>query len=473
MESLVTADLAAQEKANRVIGPVAGASIVAGSMLGIGIFLSPPIVAANVPSLPGFFLLWLLGGVIALSGAVSCAELGTMMPRSGGDYVFQHRAFGPSLAFASGWVLFGPIFCGSIASMAVGMCTYQLPLLLGRDLSGVAFTMPLAGLPVSWAQVAALGLVPALTLLNAMGARPSARTQAALTLLPIGVLTLISGYAITHGGGGAAAASAAPTITGPITLHGVVVAYLAVYFAYSGWINIIYVAGEVEQPRRGLPRAMLGGTLVVTCLYLLLCSGFVRTLGFAGLAGAGEAGSASAQVLAGDLGKLLITILISSALVASINGTIMAGPRVAYAMGKRGAAWRWLGVLHPRTRVPVRALWVQAVVSGVLIVSGKFEQLLAMVSLTMVVTGSITVAALYVLRRTAPDAPRPYKATGYPAFPLVYLVSSVIVIVDMARSAGSGAWADVYPLIGLVGTAALFVAHRVYLRVAAKTAPLN
>ena len=466
MESPVTADLAKQERASRVIGPVTGASIVAGSMLGIGIFLSPPIVAANLPTLPGFFLLWLLGGVIALSGAVSCAELGTMMPRSGGDYVFQHRAFGPSLAFASGWVLFGPIFCGSIASMAVGLCTYQLPLLLGRDLSGVAFRLPLIGQPVSWAQVAALCLVPALTALNAMGARPSARTQAVLTLLPICVLTLISIYAITHGGGGpeAAAPSVAPAAPASLSLHGVVVAYLAVYFAYSGWINIIYVAGEVKQPQRGLPRAMLGGTLVVTCLYLLLCSGFVRTLGFACLASAGEAGSAMARVLAGELGKLLITILIASALVASINGTIMAGPRVAYAMGKRGAAWRWLGTLSPRTHAPVRGLWVQAVVSGLLIVSGKFEELLAMVSLTMVVTGSITVAALYVLRRTAPDAPRPYKATGYPVFPAVYLLSSVVVIVDMARSATSGAWADIYPLIGLVGTAALFVGHRVLAR---------
>ena len=461
MESPVTADQALQENGARVIGPIAGASIVAGSMLGIGIFLSPPIVAANVPSLPGFFLLWFLGGVIALSGAVSCAELGTMMPRSGGDYVFQHRAFGPSLAFASGWVLFGPIFCGSIASMAVGLCTYQLPLLLGRDLSGVAFTLPLVGVSVSWAQVAALGLVPALTALNAMGARPSARTQAALTLLPICVLTLISGYAITRGNGGGGGEMTPPALTGPISLHGVVVAYLAVYFAYSGWINIIYVAGEVEQPRRSLPRAMLGGTVLVTCLYLLLCSGFVRTLGFSGLARAGEAGSAMAQVLAGELGKLLITILISSALVASINGTILAGPRVAYAMGKRGAAWRWLGTLHPRTRVPVRALWVQAFLSGLLIVSGKFEELLAMVSLTMVVTGSITVAALYVLRRRVPDEERPYKASGYPFFPLVYLLSSLVVIADMVWSAGSGAWADLYPLIGLVGTAALFVGHRV------------
>ena len=452
---------AAQERANRVIGPVAGASIVAGSMLGIGIFLSPPVVATHIHSLPGFFLLWLLGGVISLSGAASYAELGTMMPRAGGDYLFLNRAFGPSLAFASGWVLFGPIFCGSIASMAVGLCTYQLPLLLGRDLSLTAFVLPLVGLGVSWAQVAALCLVPLLTLLNAMGAKPSARTQAVLTLLPIGVLTAISLYAITHGG--AAAPPPAPEVK-PFSMHGVVVAYLAVYFAYSGWANIIYVAGEVEEPQRGLPRAMLGGTVVVTCLYLLLCSGFVRTLGFGGLAGAGEAGSAMAQVLAGEPGKLIITVLIASALVASINATILAGPRVAYAMGKGGAAWSWLGTLSPRTRVPMRALTVQAVISGLLIISGKFEQLLAMVSLTMVVTGSLTVAALYVLRRTAPDEERPYRASGYPAFPMVYLGSSAIVIVDMVIASASGTWTDVYPLIGLVGTAALFVGHRVLRR---------
>ena len=344
--------------------------------------------------------------------------------------------------------------------MAVGLCTYQLPLLLGRDLSSTAFVLPLVGQSVSWAQVAALFLVPLLTLLNALGARPSARTQAVLTLVPIGVLTVISVYAITRGG---AAVPVPPLVAQvkPLSLHGVVVAYLAVYFAYSGWANIIYVAGEVEQPQRGLPRAMLGGTVVVTLLYLLLCSGFVRTLGFTGLAGAGEAGSAMARVLAGEPGKLIITVLIASALVASINATILAGPRVAYAMGKGGAAWRWLGTLSPRTRVPLRALTMQAVVSGLLILSGKFEQLLAMVSLTMVVTGSLTVAALYVLRRKAPHEERPYKASGYPVFPLVYLGSSTIVIVDMVAASTSGSWTDVYPLIGLVGTAALFAGHRV------------
>ncbi len=455
------ASLAEQTETSRVIGPVAGASIVAGSMLGIGIFLSPPIVAANVPSLAGFFLLWILGGLTAISGAVACAELSTMMPRSGGDYVFQHAAYGPSMAFASGWVLFGPIFSGSIATMAVGLCTYQLPVLLGCDLSGIAFTLPLLGWTVTWAQTAALILVPALTLLNSFGARPSARTQAALTLVPICLLALASIYAIFAGSGGAEAA-AAPPLTGqiPITLHGGVVAYLAVYFAYSGWINIIYVAGEVEHPRRNLPRMQVGGTMVVMALYLLLCAGFVRVLGFDGLAPAGEAGSATADVLAGAAGKFLITVLIASALVASINGTLLGGPRVAYAMGKQGAAWRWLGTLSPRTKVPLRALWLQAAISMLLILSGRFEDLYAMVSLTMVVTGTITVSALYVLRRKLPDAARPYRATGYPFLPALYLLSSVVVIGDMIASASSGTRENLYPLIGLLVAGVLFAGHK-------------
>ncbi len=456
---------AATTQTSRVIGPVAGASIVAGSMLGIGIFLSPPIVAANVPSLVGFFMLWVLGGLTALSGAVACAELATLMPRSGGDYVFQREAFGDSLAFASGWVLFGPIFCGSIASMAVGLCTYQLPVLLGRDLSGVAFTLPLLGWPVAWSQVAALVLVPLLTMLNSLGARPSARTQALLTLIPIAILSVGSFYAISVGvGAGAPASEQAPASAASFSMHGVVVAYLAVYFAYSGWANIIYVAGEVEQPQVNLPRSQVGGTLAVMALYLLLCAGFVRTLGFAGLAPAGEAGSAAAGALFGDLGRLLITILIASALVASINGTILGGPRVAYAMGKHGAAWRWLGHLSPRTKVPVRSLWTQAAISAALIVSGRFEELLAMVSLTMVVTGSLTVGSLFVLRRKDPDAPRPYRALGYPWLPSLYLISSVLVIGDMVLAAFSGQRQDVYPLIGLVGTAALYLGHRVWSR---------
>ncbi len=459
----------------RVIGGMSGFAIVAGSMLGIGIFLSPPIVAAQTGSAWPFFALWLLGGLISLAGAVACAELGTMMPRAGGDYVFQYEAYGPSLAFASGWVLFAAIFCGSIATMTVGLCTYQLPALLGVDLSTELLTIPF-GASLSGSDLAALILVPTLTGLNLMGTQPSARTQTALTIVPIALLLLMSLYAILLYTPPLETTAAATAITDSAvaaskdwTMHGLVTAYMAVYFAYSGWINIIYVAGEVAEPQRNIPRALIGGTIAVTLLYLLLCAGFVQVLGLGGLATAGEAGTATAGALAGDAGRMAITILIACALLASINATILGGARVAFAMGQRGAMWPRLGTVGEEHHVPNSALWMQAVISCVLILSGRFEELYSMVSLAMVVTGGLTVGAVFVLRRRLPDVNRPYRASAYPFLPGLYILASLIVVAVMLSEAASnepGAW---YPLLGIGMLVAAYLLHRFVLSPSSNT----
>lgn len=433
-------------------------------MLGIGIFLSPPIVAQNVASPALYYLLWVLGGVVSLAGAVACAELGTLMPKAGGDYVFQYEAFGPSVAFASGWVLFAAIFSGSIATMAVGLCQYQLPVLLGVDLSVELLRLPW-GSPLTGAEAAALLLVPILTVLNTLGASPSTRTQAVFTFVPIAALSALALYGIVLAPGTVAtAAVAAAAPAGTTTLHGIVVSYMAVYFAYSGWINIIYVAGEVEDPKRNIPLSLIGGTLAVTALYLLLCFAFVCVLGFEGLAEAGEAGSVVGSVLGGEAGRMTLTVLIASALIASINGTILGGARVAYAMGRQGAMWPKLGTITETHHAPRSALWLQTLLSTILILSGRFEELYSMVSLAMVVTGTLTVASVFVLRRSMPDAPRPYLATGYPWFPALYIVSSLGVLgvmINAALSGEPGAW---HPLIGLGILVGAYFFHRIGLR---------
>ena len=425
-------------------------------MLGIGIFLSPPIVATHTQSPWLFLALWVLGGVISLAGATACAELATMMPRAGGDYVFQRAAFGPSVAFASGWVLFAAIFSGSIATMTVGLCKYQLPVLLGRDLSAVLWTTPW-GFELTAVELSALAVVPLLTWLNVLGAGPSTRTQSVLTFVPIALLAGAALWAIGMGPSPAAAAAQATEASG---LAGIVVSYMAVYFAYSGWINVIYVAGEVEDPARNLPRSLLWGTAAVTTLYLLVCVGLLRVLGMDGLRTAGEAGTAAAAVLAGDAGRMGVTVLIASALLASINGTILGGARVAYAMGRDGAMWPVLGTLDRSHHAPGRALWLQAAIAAALIVSGRFEQLYTMVSLAMVCTGTLTVASVFVLRRREPDRERPYRAGGYPWFPGLYILSSLFVVAVMAREALSGEPGAWYPLLGLGVLAAAFAGHR-------------
>jgi len=429
-------------------------------MLGIGIFLSPPIVARHVADPLLFLAVWTAGGLTALSGAVACAELGVLFPRAGGDYVFQREAYGPSVAFASGWALFAAIFSGSIATMTVALCTYQLPALIGIDL-GAHVWSPGGGLTLSGAQLAALGLILTLTALNTAGAGPSSRTQSVLTLLPIAVLTVFAGFAIARGG---APAATTPAATAPLTLGGLVLAYNAVYFAYSGWINVIYVGGEVTRPQRNIPFALIAGTLVVTALYLLLCTAFLRVLGLGGIGAAIEAGSATAGALGGDALQTGLTLLIASALLASVNGTVLGGARVAVAMAEGGAISRSLAGLDRRSGAPRRALWLQAAIACALVLSGRFEELLNLVSLTMVLTGTLTVSCVYVLRRTRPELPRPYRTSGYPWLPGIYVVSSIVVIGVMLERMFAGEPDAAYPLLGLALFAIAYTAHRLSAR---------
>ncbi len=434
----------------RVIGGAGAFARVVGSMLGVGIFLAPPVVAGHVAAPGPFLALWVLGGVVALAGAVACAELGTVLPRSGGDYVFQRAAFGPATAFASGWVLFAAIFAGSIAALSVALVQYQLPVLFGVDL-----TRPLLpGLGVTQRELVAAGIVLAFTAVNLTGARPSAAVQTAMTVLPLlAFLALAVAALLLVEPAAPGPAVAAP----PVDAGDLARSYNAVYFAYSGWINVIYVAGEVRRPERSLPRALIGGTLLVTALYLLICVAFVTRLGMVELAQAGEAGSALAERVGGPVARWLLTACIAAALLASVNATVLGGARILRAMAEGGAAARWLAA-PSRAGVPARALWAQAAWSVLLVLSGGFDALLQMVSLAMVLTGSLTVGSLFVLRWRDSSAPRPYRATGYPWLPALYLVASLaIVVVMLATSLGR----DPPELLPLLGVAVLAVAYGV------------
>lgn len=442
--------------ARRIAGTEAF-SIVAGSMLGIGIFLAPPLVASHLGDPVLFLAMWALGGLVSLSGAVACAELGAMMPRAGGDYEIQFEAYGPSVAFASGWTLFAAIFCGSIAAMTVALCTYQIPSLSGVDPARELLRLP-GGTGVNAAQATALAVVALLTLLNSAGMRPSALVQTATTVVPVAILAAAAlGVTIL------APSAPPPAASGPaieLTAGGFAASWSAVYFAYSGWINILYVAGEVARPERTIPRALVAGTLVVTLLYLLLCAGFLQVLGIEGLRTAGEAGTASARRLAGEPGAIAFTILVAMALVASINATILGGARVAWAMARRGAMLGSLDRLGRRSGVPTRALWLQAALSSLLILSGAFEDLLQMVSLAMVVTGTLTVGSVFVLRRSQPRLPRPYRATAYPWLPAFYVASSGVIVSIMLHEAWSGQPKAWQRLFGLGLAAGLYALHR-------------
>lgn len=408
------------------LGRWAAQSIVTGSMLGIGIFIAPPVVAQHIHSSGYFLLMWLLGGLAALCGALCVAELGAMMPRAGGEYPYLRLAYGPGVAFSTGWLQMLATFPGSLAAMAVGTATYQLPMLFGEWLAEPVALGPLtvAG-PTFWA----VAIVLTLTALNHVGVVLSGRVQIVLTLVPLVVLLVVSLFVVGEVGTVEVGQSGLELGLWPIPAPAALAAaYLPVYFAYSGWNAAIYIGGEIDNPGRNLPRAVIGGTLAVLVLYMVLSAGFLSVFGVADLAGVGEAGTAAAGRLFGDAGVVVVTTMILLAMLGSINGSVMTGSRIAYAMAEQGHFPASAGRLHARFGTPVVALWTQAGLAIGLIMFQGFEQLMSYASCAMLISGSLTVYSVVRLRRRMPDRPRPYKVAFYPWVPYAYIASSLFVL---------------------------------------------
>ena len=428
----------------RTLGGLPALALVAGSMLGIGIFISPPEVAAHVSGSGPFMLLWLLGGIGALFGALSLAEVGAMMPRDGGDYAYLRQSWGPGVAFAAGWLQLLAIFPGSLAAVAVATAKYQLPALLGPGMVE-PLTLGCLSIPAShlWAAVMIIGL----TAINHVGVKVSGVFQVLVTSVPLAVLLITTLVVLwRHEPGVVTPALTEETEAGRTSVLDFAYAYLPVYFAYSGWNAATYVGGEIKQPGRNLPRALVGGTAVVTALYLILCVGFLEVFSIEGLADVGEAGTAAAQAIFGPVGVTVLTALIVLAMVGSLNGSVLTGSRIAFAMGRQGDCARAAGSLHKRFATPVVALWMQCGIAlallffDLLAFGDGLDTLIAYTSSAMLITGTLTVLAVIILRWRQPDAPRPYKTWLYPLPPLIYAASCLLVLALLAVEGDPSVW---------------------------------
>jgi APA family basic amino acid/polyamine antiporter len=441
-----------EDDQRRRLSPLGAMSLVAGSMLGIGIFISPPVVADHIDRPGAFLLIWLLGGLSALFGALSIAELGAMMPRAGGDYPYLRLAYGPGLAFAAGWLQLLAVFPGSLAAMAVGTSEFQLPIMLGDVYD---WPRSLGADPV---MVWAIALVVGLTAVNHFGVVVSGRLQVVVTAVPVAIL-LVGTFAVLlyHGTEGGALASAGRDMRMPV-MGGFALAFLKVYFAYSGWNAAIYVGGEIRRPGQNLPRALVGGTLGVTVLYLVLCVGFLAVFTMADLANTGEVGTAAARVIFGPWGELLVTLSILFCMLGSINGTILTGSRISYAMACDGQCIPQAGRVHERYGTPTVALWLQAGWTILLMFTHSFEQLIDYASAAMLITGTMTVVAVFVLRRKLRDVPRPYRTWGYPFTPALYVLSSLAVLAVLLAEL------DPSVFLGVGWFVAAWLFHRLFMR---------
>jgi APA family basic amino acid/polyamine antiporter len=400
------------------------AAMVAGTMIGVGIFLTPRIVAEAAGTGPLFFVIWAAGALVALAGALSVAELGAMLPHAGGDYVYLRHAYGRFAAFLYGQVSLLASFSGAIAAMTVGIPRFQGQLLFGEAVLQPLATWTVLGHSGQFGldQAIALGLVWGLTGLACLRVRVAGRVQLVLVGSLFTVLLVGAGWALAIG-----AQADLPIVpdAGATDGFGVLAAAAAVSFAYSGWNTAAYVASEIERPATDLPWALIWATSAVGLLYLLLCAAFVSVL--PDLPQAFEAGSATATVLLGPIGGQVMAGIIAVAVLSSVLATIVGGSRIYYAMAKDGLFFAAAGRRHPRWGTPVASLLAQATWTSVLITTGTFEDLLRWSALAMMLLSLGVVAAVPVLRRQRPDAVRPFRVWRW--VPYAYLLACSAILV--------------------------------------------
>jgi len=415
----------------RRLGPLDAAAIIVSNVIGGGILFTPPQVAMLVPDPVLFLSTWVAGGALAFAGAMAYAELAALRPRAGGEYVYLRDAFGNAAAFLTGWTSFVAGFSGAIATSAAVMVFY-----VGRFAPGLANATPWAVIPlvpgritviVSPQTITAIAIIGAMAWLHRRGIGPGRIVGNVLASLKVTAFILFIAIGFSWGSGTAAHLSE----RGGVAPAGWLLALIPVMFTYSGWNAATYVAEEIRDPGRNVPRALALGTAAVVVMYLLLNALYLYVIPVRELAGIDRSvlDVIADRLLGSNAGDIMGIVSIVS-LAASISAMTLAGPRVYYAMARDGLFFSRIASVHPRYRTPASAIIAQAVWSSVLVLTATADALLKYTGFAIVLFSGVAVVALFVLRMREPDAPRPFRAWGYPIAPAIYAIASAAIIVN-------------------------------------------
>lgn len=393
---------------SKTLRPVDAVMIVIGNVIGVGIFTTTGFIAADLADAWLIIAVWVLGGGLTLMGALTYGELGAAFPRAGGDYVYLREAYGPLAGFLVGWIGFMIINPGSIASLALGLVEYLLPLVTGQAAEARPVT----------AKAVALGAIVLFSALNVVSLRWASRVQntvSGLSLLTI-VVVVVAGFALGRGDWGhftyAEPGVAWPDVFGP--------AMISVFFTYSGWFVAAYVASEIKAPQRWLPRTLIIGAAVVTTLYVLVNLLYIYALPVPEMRGVVDIMRLVCQALFGFEASALVSAMIVVAILGSLNSVVLTAPRIYFAMARDGLFPQLAARAHPRYHTPVWAIVIQGLLSCGLVLVGNFYQLLSYTVFFMLLTSTATALGVVVIRLRRPELPRPYKTPGYPLTPLVF-----------------------------------------------------
>jgi APA family basic amino acid/polyamine antiporter len=497
MTSVATADRVTESQAGfvKAMTLTDATMLVAGSMIGSGIFIVSADIARSVGSPFWLIMVWVMTGVITLLGALAYGELAAMYPRAGGQYVFLREAMGPLMGFLYGWTLFIVIQTGTIAAVAVAFGRFLGVLWPAITPDRFAW-FPQGDICVSWlgcrdasSQAIQLGLTPqrlialisvwVLTWINLRGVREGKMIQTTLTIVKTGALALLILLGLTIGRNATAIAAnfGSGRFFGDVDVTGLLViafgtALVGSLFSSDAWNNVTFAAAEVKDAKRNLPRALAMGTGLVTILYILANFAYLSVLPLQGdtsgatvvergiqFATQDRVGTAAAEVIFGPAGVVIMAVAILISTFGCNNGLILAGARVYWAMARDGVFFRRAGDLS-KHHVPSTALIVQAVWTTLLCLTGTYSQLLNYVIFAALVFYVLTTIGLFILRRTRPDIERPYRAIGYPVLPALYIalaaaVALILLIAERTRTEAVGGL-----VIVLIGVPVYFLWRR-------------
>lgn len=428
--------------------------LLVSGIIGSSIFLTAKDIAAPLPHPALFLLVWVLGGLISLCACAAFAELGSMFPDSGGQYVYLREAYGDLMAFLYGWMLFAVANGGTIAALSVASAAYMGQVVPMISQGHVIFAV--LGVTFTRAHLVGLILIVVLTYVNVVGLRWGALLQNVSTWVKFTAMAafVLLGFAIGKGDWSHFRQGGAGGLTmglGPGQLISALgIGLIAVFWAYDGWVYITWVAGEVKEPRRNVPVAMVLGVLAVGVIYIAMNMTYVYALPLKEVAKYATIAHAAAAQLFSPQAAVWLSAMIAVSCFSAAATCTLSGARVYLAMAQDGVFFRRMAQIHPKWRTPAFSLIGQGIWSALLTVSGRYDQLYTYVIYGMVLSYTLTVIGLFILRWKRPDAPRPYRCTGYPWVPAIYvLIGTAWTLNTIITRPTQSFWGTVIVLAGV------------------------
>ncbi len=413
----------------RVLGVSHATAIVVGTIIGSGIFLVPQEMMRAVGSSSMVYLAWIVGGLLSLFGAMTYAELGAMMPATGGEYVYLRGAYGDLPAFLYMWTWFSVAKPASIASVTTGLARVLAIFPALAWLDGVALVIPMSGRwEITWSQVFAIAATWAITGLNYLGIRKAGDFQLFFTWLKGALILVIAGFCLASVRGSA------------LNFHtffpgahggfgGFMIALIAALWAYDGWNDLTMVAGEVRRPERSLPIALIFGLFIVGVLYMATNAAIQYILPAAQIAASPRPAVTAMALVTGGWGAGLVSVAMATSILVTLNGTIMSGARIPFAAARDKLFFAKMATIHPRFQSPSVSLIVQALLATLLLLAvGRFQQLFELAIFAEWLFYMVTATTIFVYRKKLPKAIRPYRVWGYPVLPAFFVLAAGVLL---------------------------------------------